>query len=465
MKRKNILLAAVLAVVLAAALAFAGCGSTTPVVTGIYATDNGYIVYYSDGTMSTLAGGGSEITIDELYERYKEEYGDISYEEFLQKYLTVDVGADNASVINGLLRSSVVVYSEFTVSDTRFGQVSRGIEVSEGSGVIYRIDDDYTYIITNYHVVYNAAANTDNGDSNIARALHCYLYGSEGGYSFTKRYDAQGYPIVEYGSGALACEYVGGSATADLVLLRVSTEELRRINAGAVAVQFAEDYRVGKTAIVIGNAEGLGTSVTEGIVSVDRENVSLSDVDGVTRTYQLMRVDAAAYGGNSGGGVFDAEGKLIGILNSGSREAQNINFAIPVETVAGVTENIYYYATDGDDSTEGVYKVTLGVTVQYDNSRYEYDASTGYGSIRETITVQGVTGGSLADEMGLQSGDVLQSVTIDGKTYSIDRQYDLDDALYRLQPGESCSFTYLRGGKVCESSTVLAEAGDCSAID
>lgn len=465
MKRKNILLAAVMAVVLAAALAFAGCGSTTPVVTGIYATDNGYIVYYSDGTMSTLAGGGSEITIDELYERYKEEYGDISYEEFLQKYLTVDVGADNASVINGLLRSSVVVYSEFTVSDTRFGQVSRGIEVSEGSGVIYRIDDDYTYIITNYHVVYNAAANTDNGDSNIARALHCYLYGSEGGYSFTKRYDAQGYPIVEYGSGALACEYVGGSATADLVLLRVSTEELRRINAGAVAVQFAEDYRVGKTAIVIGNAEGLGTSVTEGIVSVDRENVSLSDVDGVTRTYQLMRVDAAAYGGNSGGGVFDAEGKLIGILNSGSREAQNINFAIPVETVAGVTENIYYYATDGDDSTEGVYKVTLGVTVQYDNSRYEYDASTGYGSIRETITVQGVTGGSLADEMGLQSGDVLQSITIDGKTYSIDRQYDLSDALYRLQPGESCSLTYLRDGKVCESSTVLAEAGDCSAID
>ena len=465
MKRKNILLAAVMAVVLAAALAFAGCGSTTPVVTGIYATDNGYIVYYSDGTMSTLAGGGSEITIDELYERYKEEYGDISYEEFLQKYLTVDVGADNASVINGLLRSSVVVYSEFTVSDTRFGQVSRGIEVSEGSGVIYRIDDDYTYIITNYHVVYNAAANTDNGDSNIARALHCYLYGSEGGYSFTKRYDAQGYPIVEYGSGALACEYVGGSATADLVLLRVSTEELRRINAGAVAVQFAEDYRVGKTAIVIGNAEGLGTSVTEGIVSVDRENVSLSDVDGVTRTYQLMRVDAAAYGGNSGGGVFDAEGKLIGILNSGSREAQNINFAIPVETVAGVTENIYYYATDGDDSTEGVYKVTLGVTVQYDNSRYEYDASTGYGSIRETITVQGVTGGSLADEMGLQSGDVFQSITIDGKTYSIDRQYDLSDALYRLQPGESCSLTYLRDGKVCESSTVLAEAGDCSAID
>ena len=465
MKRKNILLTAVLAVVLAAALAFAGCGSTTPVVTGVYATDNGYIVYYSDGTMSTLAGGGSEITIDELYERYKEEYGDISYDEFLQKYLTVDVGADNASVINGLLRSSVVVYSEFTVSDTRFGQVSRGIEVSEGSGVIYRIDDDYTYIITNYHVVYNAAANTDNGDSNIARALHCYLYGSEGGYSFTKRYDAQGYPIVEYGSGALACEYVGGSATADLVLLRVKTEELRRINAGAVAVQFAEDYRVGKTAIVIGNAEGLGTSVTEGIVSVDRENVSLSDVDGVTRTYQLMRVDAAAYGGNSGGGVFDAEGKLIGILNSGSREAQNINFAIPVETVAGVTENIYYYATDGDDSTEGVYKVTLGVTVQYDNSRYEYDASTGYGSIRETITVQGVTGGSLADEMGLQSGDVLQSITIDGKTYSIDRQYDLSDALYRLQPGESCSLTYLRDGKVCESSTVLAEAGDCSAID
>lgn len=466
MKRKNILLAAIMAVVLAAALAFAGCGSTTPVVTGVYATDNGYIVYYSDGTMSTLAGGGSEITIDELYERYKEEYGDISYDEFLQKYLTVDVGADNASVINGLLRSSVVVNAEFAVSEQGiFGSVRPDVRISMGSGVIYRMDDDYTYIITNYHVVYNSAANSDNGNNGIARSIHVYLYGSEDTPTLTTRYDAQGYPIYEYGSSALACEYVGGSATADLVLLRVSTEELRRINAGAVAVQFAEGYHVGETAIVIGNSEGQGISVSEGIVSVDREMVRLSDVDGVGRDYMLMRVDAAAYEGNSGGGVFDAEGKLIGILNSGSREAQLINNAIPVETVAGVAENIYYYATDGDDSTEGVYKAALGVTVQYDNSRYEYDASTGYGSIRETITVQGVTGGSLADEMGLQSGDVLQSITIDGKTYSIDRQYDLSDALYRLQPGESCSLTYLRDGKVCESSAVRAEAGDCSAID
>ena len=337
---------------------------------------------------------------------------------------------------------TVVTGAEETLKDFSVVCGSFGVKAN-ADGLKSRLEADGYQAL----VVYNADANADNGDSNIARTLHCYLYGSEGTPTATNRYDSQGYPIYSYGSNALACEYVGGSATADLVLLRVKTEELRRINAGAVAVQFAEDYRVGETAIVIGNAEDLGTSVTEGIVSVDREKVRLSDVDGVTRT------------------VFDAEGKLIGILNSGSREAQNINFAIPVETVAGVAENIYYYATDGDDSTEGVYKVTLGVTVQYDNSRYEYDASTGYGSIRETITVQSVTGGSLADEMGLQSGDVLQSVTIDGKTYFIDRQYDLDDALYRLQPGESCSLTYLRDGKVCESSTVLAEAGDCSAID
>lgn len=466
MKRKSVLLCAVLAVVLAVSLALVGCGGSSPVVTGIYKTDNGYTVYYSDGTSSTLeSDGSSEITIDDLYERYKEEYGDISYEEFLQKYLSVDVSTDNSSTINNELRSSVIVNAEFTVSEQGiFGSVSRGISISTGSGVIYRIDDDYTYIITNYHVVYNSEANSDNGNDNIARSIYVYLYGSEGTPSATGRYDSQGYPIYEYGDTALTCEYVGGAATADLVLLRVRTEDMMRINSGVTAVQFADGYRVGETAIVIGNSEGQGISVSQGIVSVDRENVTLSDVDGTSRVYQLMRVDAAAYQGNSGGGVFNAEGQLIGILNSGSQQAQLINNAIPVETVAGVAENIYYYATDGDDSTAGVYKVTLGVTVSSSDSRYEYDASSGYGTIRETITVQSVTSGSLAEEMGLRTGDVLQSVTIDGVTYAIDRQYDLSDALYRLQPGETVSISYLRGGEAGTSSTVTASADDCSKV-
>lgn len=472
--KKRTLAVLVLTVLFACFLLFAGCSVMEPdrSVTGIARTGSSIVVTYSDGTTETIdTVSMADVSAQELYEYYKKVYGedDLSYADFLTLYLSSST--DNSSVIGQALLSSVKLYTEFyeTVTSTslwgRPQQVNQSA-VYTGSGVIYKTDGEYTYIITNYHVVYSASANADNAEGNasgryIARNIYCYLYGSEGEPSQTG--SSGGYATYTYGDYAVECEYVGGSLTKDIALVRAKTADLAAIRGDLRPVTFADGYHVGETAIAIGNAEDEGISVTEGIVSVASENISLN-IDGTARTYRSLRIDTAIYGGNSGGGLFNLAGELIGITNAGDEQDQNINFAIPVEIVRGVADNIYYYATDGDDSTSGAYAPALGVTVTSLNSKYVYDAADGYGKIVEEITVRSVESGSIAEELGLQAGDILTGLTIDGVTYELDCSYDIADALLNARVGSRITITYIRGGESVTSDAVTVSSADLSQI-
>ena len=210
--------------------------------------------------------------------------------------------------------------------------------------------------MTNYHVIYDSKADADLNGGMTARQVYCYLYGSEDTpvQKETGRTDSNGNPIYEtdengcivydYGDYGVKCDIVGGSIEKDLAVLRAKTSELKNINPDIKAVTLAEDYYVGETAIAIGNPENEGISVTKGVVSVDNEYITLS-IDGTKRAYRSIRMDTALYGGNSGGGLFNAEGKLIGICNAGDSTDQNINYAIPLDIVKGTVGNILYYLT------------------------------------------------------------------------------------------------------------------------
>ena len=163
------------AAVIAAVPAFAGCNSQ-PYVTSIAKSSSEglqdtYTVYYSDGSTSqfTVTNGSDGVSADDLYEKYKEESGeDLTYEEFLEKYLTVENG-NTASVINYSLQSCLKIYTEFvetTYSQGMWGQINVNSDtaVYTGSAVIYDIDtitDGYTYLVTNYHVVSDSNANNE----------------------------------------------------------------------------------------------------------------------------------------------------------------------------------------------------------------------------------------------------------------------------------------------------------------
>lgn len=440
-----------------------------------------YTIYYSDGSTGEFrvtngADGkdGESVTAQDIFEQYKAETGDdeLTFEEFVDKFMDVSVGGDNSQVIASALLSAAAVYTEFYESKQNsmfpFGGETTDTAVYTGSAVIYKIDAEYTYFITNYHVVYSQNGNDDNmeyslsgaSDKHIARRIIVYLYGSEGSPSSTGE-SVNGYNEYVYGDYTIECEYAGGSEENDLALLRAKTQDVKSINPDVQEVVFADGYDVGDTAVVIGNTGGDGISVTEGIVSVHSENINLQISSSVT-SHRSMRVDAAMYGGNSGGGCFNVDGELIGVPHAGNgEEEQGINYAIPVDTVKSVIENMYYYATDNDSDTSGAYKLTLGVSVSEENSRYEYDKTSGSGKITADTTVVSVTEGGIAEALGLREGDVFEKVVVTsgGKEteYVIERNYMLSYPLYALKAGDSFRITYERDGSTYTSEGCVAE--------
>ena len=461
------ILAAAAAAVLCAALLFAGCSSAY--VTGIENTGDGlYTVHYSDGSTTTFTvengKDGADLNIEDVYQSYCERYGEIEFSEFLEKYLDVNAG-DNTGVIQKSLQSAVTVYAEFCVTQSSgwpFGSMLKGLSQSIGSGVIYEIDDSSVYFVTNYHVVYNSSANADNG-SDIGRRLVVYLYGSEDKdkpAQINGETDELGYPVLDYGDYAIECEFVGGSYSNDLAVLRADKADVFAVNDSVAAASVADGYAVGQTAIAIGNTEAEGISVTRGIVSVEREEVLFTG----GRTQEVLRIDTAIYSGNSGGGLFDLKGRLIGITNGGNEEDQNINYAIPLQVVRGTVENILFHATDGDDNTNGLLTPTLGIGLESQNARYVYDAAEGYGKIYEDVAVATVSSRSIAAGIGIEEGDLVCAFLINGKAYEIARSYDIADLRLTLRPGDTISFTVERDGAQVSTASYTLDSDDFSVI-
>ncbi len=461
------ILAAAAAAVLCAALLFAGCSSAY--VTGIENTGDGlYTVHYSDGSTTTFTvengKDGADLNIEDVYQSYCERYGEIEFSEFLEKYLDVNAG-DNTGVIQKSLQSAVTVYAEFCVTQSSgwpFGSMLKGLSQSIGSGVIYEIDDSSVYFVTNYHVVYNSSANADNG-SDIGRRLVVYLYGSEDKdkpAQINGETDELGYPVLDYGDYAIECEFVGGSYSNDLAVLRADKADVFAVNDSVAAASVADGYAVGQTAIAIGNTEAEGISVTEGIVSVEREEVLFTG----GRTQEVLRIDTAIYSGNSGGGLFDLKGRLIGITNGGNEEDQNINYAIPLQVVRGTVENILFHATDGDDNTNGLLTPTLGIGLESQNARYVYDAAEGYGKIYEDVAVATISSRSIAAGIGIEEGDLVCAFLINGKAYEIARSYDIGDLCLTLRPGDTLSFTVERDGAQVSTASYTLDSDDFSVI-
>ena len=173
-----------------------------------------------------------------------------------------------------------------------------------------------------------------------------------------------------------------------------------------------------------------------------------------------MRIDAAIYHGNSGGGLFNADGELIGITNGGDETDQNINYAIPLPIVKGTADNILHYYSNNDGYTLGAYKITLDVTVTTQNARYIYNELTGKGSIQEDIVVSSVSPLSIASTLGLKAQDVLTAIQINDKSYPLNRSYDIYDALLTARAGDSIKISYTRSGNQNTTSAYTVKKND-----
>lgn len=463
--KKIKLIASAVGVLSLSCVLLAGCGKQACVTSIVPAetTEAGtnYTVTYSDGRTETITvangkngkdGEDGLVSIDDIFEKYQEVYGETSYADFLEEYLSVS--SSNTSTIARCLQSSMKVHTTFVESSyvIRPGgwsgaTKSYGLAHHAGSAVIYKIEGNDTYILTNYHVVYDKSADTEANGGNLPKDIYCYLYGSEADpVQSDKTDETYGYALYDFGQYGIPCTYVGGSINADIAVLKAKTSDIAEINPDFNAVKPASGYCVGETAIAIGNPEGEGISVTKGIVSVDNENIALQ-IDGTGRYYRSLRIDTSLYSGNSGGGLFNEKGELIGITNAGNQEDQNINYAIPIEIASGVADNIIFYDRDGDSATSGAYKITLGVTVQAKSMKYVYNETSGRGDIREDVTVVSVAEGSIAEAIGIQTDDTLVAFGIDGEEYEILRNFNVSDLLLKVRAGAEINFRFERNGE------------------
>ncbi|MBQ9765701.1 MAG: trypsin-like peptidase domain-containing protein [Lachnospiraceae bacterium] len=437
MKLYSVIKKSVLAIMVLCIFAcvFTGC-RTVSVVTmdEMYINDNGELILsYSDGSEQNLGvvvgSDGKDGEDGRDGEDGKDGTGG---------NVTIIGGADDATdsvyAVTQGLQSAVDVIATFGE-----GERDKPDEyyISQGSGVIYKLDKATgdAFIITNYHVVYDNDVEENNG---ISKDIDIYLYG------------------YELAGKEISAEYVGGSINYDIAVLRVEDSELLR-NAQVKEVTVADSALalVGEAAIAIGNPEGMGISATYGIISVDSEYITLEPIDGSTSIdYRVMRVDTPVNLGNSGGGLFNSTGELIGIVNAKRDSVENMGYAIPSNLAIAAANNIIDNCFEKE--CDCVQRVLLGIMLQIVDSYTEYDETTGILRIHETVQVQSI----MDEETGkyLKVGDIVKSVSRNGgDALDVYRQYQILDFMLDARKGDIITLNVLRDGMEVPVSIAIEE--------
>ena len=344
--------------------------------------------------------------------------------------------ADSLTSLQRTLLSSVAIVSTFEVGTGYYASS----ETMFGSGVFYSVDRESgdAYIITNYHVVYSPNATKNSG---ISQNIMIYLYGQE------------------YTDYAVSATYVGGSLNYDLAVLKITDSEvIRKSCAVAAKMGDSDGVHVFDDVVAVGNPEGYGISATEGIISVQSESLDMTGADGKTTvTFRVMRVSAAINSGNSGGGLYNEKGELIGIVNAKRQGANidNIAYAIPINLAKNVAENII----DNCDGTTKVkvYKALLGIKISAKSMGVVIDPDSGDVVIESEVVVKEVLSNAIVIDQ-LIEGDVIRSVTVDGHTVEVTRDYHVTDTLLRARVGSVVVLNVTRGEEAHEITVVIPQS-------
>ena len=448
MKKRKLIAGAALLIAGITAVTFAGC------TLGPSEADDSTpsSVAVSDGTASSREEFLASQETPSTYERrlYEEALAD-GYEGTFVDFLKEIgyTGQDSTAGVNSALTSVVGIECGFTEYTTTSGwrptQTTQQV-YSAGAGVIYSLDqtEGDAYIVTNYHVVYNSGSVGSETVSHVSDDISVYLYG------YNTYIDAT---------------YVGGAMDYDIAVLKVEDSDvLKESDATAATLADSDSVTVGENVFAIGNPEGEGISVSSGVVSVDAEYIDILAADDSTTLSLLeIRTDAAVNHGNSGGGLFNARGELVGIVNARS-EADGVEafgYAIPSNLAIAVAQNVI----DNADA-KGAYRASLGVTVQVTSSESLYDETTCKTYIEEKVTVQSITAGSAAAEMGLEAGDTFLSAKItssDGTTVqekAITRMHMVTTMMFNVRLGDTVTFTVSREGETTELSYTFSAQAD-----
>jgi len=291
-------------------------------------------------------------------------------------------------------------------TDTNTEQVS-----SEGSGVIYKKEGEFAYLVTNTHVI--------NGASKVDIRL------------------ADGTKVPG--------DIVGSDTFSDIAVVKISSEKVTTV------AEFGDSSQltVGETAIAIGSPLGseYANTVTQGIVSSLNRNVSLKSEDGQAISTNAIQTDTAINPGNSGGPLINIQGQVIGITSSkiatnGGTSVEGLGFAIPSNDAIHIIDQLEKSGKVTRPAL-GIQMVNLSNLNASDLQRLNIPANVTSGVVVRSVQTNMPANGHL------QRFDVITKV--DDK--AISSTTELQSALYSHSIGDSMTVTYYRNGK--EETTTI----------
>lgn len=305
------------------------------------------------------------------------------------------VATDVSALVEKTMPSIVSIENRFMIDLEDYGyEEGEALNGGSGSGVIIGQNDEELLIVTNYHVV-------------------------EGADDLT----------VQFVNGTNKVAFIKGSNSGmDLAVIAVPLTDVDDATMNAISIATmgdSDDLRLGEPAIAIGNALGMGQSVTVGVISA--LNRTLPNEDGSEGLF--IQTDAPINPGNSGGALLNINGELIGI-NSRKlvlTEAEGMGYAIPISIAKPIIEDLMDSSTKYKASKEN--RGYLGVTAY---------TPTGV----EGAYISSIESGSAAEDAGLEVGDVIIKVE-DAKIAS---RGDLDANLAYYEAGQTITITVLRKG-------------------
>lgn len=307
---------------------------------------------------------------------------------------------------------SVITYADssnqdlFTNDEHSDSQIS-----SEGSGVIYKKDGKYAYLVTNTHVISGA-----------------------------KKVD-----ILLADGNKVPGEVVGSDVYSDIAVVRISADKAKDV------AEFGDSNQltVGETAIAIGSPLGTdyANSVTQGIISSQGRNVNLKADNGQNISTRALQTDAAINPGNSGGPLINIQGQVIGITSSkistnGQTSVEGMGFAIPANDVVNIIKQL--------EENGKVVRPALGIQMMDLANLSTSDLSKL--KLPEKIS-GGVIVRSTLDNM--PASDKFQRYDVITKIddTDIESTADLQSALYSHQIDDTIKVTFYRDGKQ-ETTTI-----------
>ena len=312
-------------------------------------------------------------------------------------------GGMTTSQVSEMVSPSVVVITTEQVVYSQWSWYGQNqVESGAGSGVIITSDG---YILTCAHVV--------SGASQIT---------------------------VTIGDTDYTATVVGEDDTSDVAVLKIDATGLTPATVGD-----SDSLSVGDSVLAVGNPLGeLGGTVTSGIVSALNRSVTIQGTSS-TNTMSLIQMDASVSPGNSGGGLFNMNGELIGLVNakSSSSDAEGLGFAIPINDAIQVAQDLL---ENGYVSGRPYMGITyIAVTDAQTAAQFNVNA---YG-----VYVVDVVQGGPADKAGLKVGDRI--VSIDGT--EIAQKDDLGTLMQQHTAGDTLSITVARDGQMQTVSLTLGE--------